>query len=170
MKQSRYNNGISSTNKLIIIIIIGVLFFQFALPMIDNKIPSLTDAIQTGNKPIYIDWGILNANTTEFINAGIGAIAYYETGNVFKMVIKSNVPYKILEPYYVSIHILESSILIGGIYEKIGFNAIYSNEFTYNLNLDTSQTLHYEIQLTIYDFNENPVENSFYNMFIFDKV
>lgn len=163
------DNGISGITSLFILIIIALLVWQIFIPAIDNNTPSFTDFIQTQGD-ITADWGVLNVNTTDYNSASVSTINYYDTSNVFKIILKSNVPYKILEPYYLSVKIYESGNLIGGLYEPIGFNAIYKNEFIYNINIDTTGTLHYEIQTSIFDYNGNAIEGMPFNAFIHDRI
>lgn len=162
-------NGISPISTLFIIIIIGLLVWQFVLPSIDNSIPSFLDVIYPSNDEIKCEWGIIDNYNGNYYIAKSGINAYYDENSILKLSIKSNVPYRIDKPYSFNLLIYKGSELIGGLYEYVPFSAIYSNTFVYGLNIDTSETNTYEAQFTIYDYENIALSNVYYNIIMYSN-
>lgn len=152
-KMKNDENGISSITILIIIIIIGLLLWEIVIPIIDDSLETPSDYFRPSKDEITGNWGIINLATNELFNFPMyNNEIYYESGDVFKAVVYTNAPYSIIsKPYYILFEIYESGQKAYTLQIEIPYTSIYTDEFTFDINIDLSGTKQYSVETRILD-------------------
>lgn len=175
IKKAKFDeNAISGITALIIIIIIGLLLWQFIIPLIDEnlQIPSDYLNLRPEKDDIIGNWGVLNIVSNELFNFPMyNNEIYYEPTDVFKAIVYTNAPYSIFsEPYYILFEIYESGQIAYTLKNPIPYTAIYTDEFSFNLNLDLSGSKDYSVECYILDSDSVDMELMPNILFIIPEV
>lgn len=146
-KLSYDNDGaVSVINIFIVLIIVGILFWQFAIPLIDDGQPTFTDfiadIIYPDEEDITARWFIVDSRTN-VESALYGQTISMEEDDVFKIKLDTNAPYIIgSTQYIITLEISQKETTettyttIYAYTEPIGINGLFTNEFIYSLGLE----------------------------------
>lgn len=153
IKRNKFDNkGISPISTLIIIIIMGLLIWQYAIPLIDSSIgiPSDYLGITIPESELNAEWHLQNTDTGVLYTMplAINEIVYIST-DAFVVKIVSNVPYKLTSPYYIDIQIWQGATKLSHLTEPIPFSALTTDTFVYGLGLDLSASNTYQVEVKI---------------------
>lgn len=156
-KKPMNNDGISGLTALVIIIIIGLLVWEFALPFIDENIQTPSSYFRPSEDELTGKWSIFNHKTGVVIDVHTAWANehYYENDENYSVIINSNVPWSIFSPpYYFQIQIYSDSQLSSTFEQEVQYVSLYTDEFIFKLGLDLSGHIDYQIYARILDANK----------------
>jgi len=145
-------SGSSSLTTLIILIVIGLLVWQFVLPEISDEYSSFSDFLTTPEVDITGNWGLRNTATGEEWThpLSINEIDYSNT-DAFDIKVYTNAPYKTSNPYYIDIEVWEGGNQIFSLTEPIPASGLFSDTFTYTLGVDYNEAKDYSVEVKLLD-------------------
>lgn len=141
------NNGaVSMLNVIIVLAICGILFWQFAIPMIDDSQPTFTGYIASliypDEEDVSANWYLLDVSTN-LKTLLYGQSFDMEETDSYKLILETNAPYIIgSTQYIISLEISQKETTettyetIYAYTEPIGINGLFTNEFVYTLGLE----------------------------------
>ena len=148
------DSGVSGITMLIVIIIIGLLVWEFGLPFLSESITTPSDYFRPDPSEITAKWSIVDLHTGEVIDVHTAWSneIYYAADDNYSIVINTNAPWSIISPpYYFDIEIWKNSQILSGITEVIPYTSLWSDSFTYTIGMDFSGADDYQVYARLLD-------------------
>lgn len=157
-KKRMNNDGAIGITSIIVILIISLIVWQFAIPLIDDSISVPSDLFNYVDVPdddIYAKayYKDTLTNVKQEIKTGYRSIVM-EQGHNYQLIIETNAPYKIInEPYemVVSMEFYNDTTLawefIWGENSGMPLEALWTNSFVFPLSMNTHFNFHIYFEL-----------------------
>lgn len=143
------DSGGSTLNGIIVLIIIGLLFWQFVIPMIDDTLPIPSDYFNSEDNPITFAWYIEDINTGGLLQMPSSTTneIYYSSTDSYRVKIITNADYQVTTEYYfeITVYTYGQTNPQYTYTEPIPISSLTTNEFNYNLGLDLTGTTTYQV-------------------------